>query len=173
MFGGIKMYHSTNLLCLKPKLTITCLYPACLSCELEFPVPKVVLGTYRVLVKQSFPIVNRNGKFTQLDHIFNIYLGQRLPIEEAKRCFSSSYYDALISSGIKEVAVISVSDSKESGHMEIYPLGMEDIVVSSHEELEEMINKISLGYNSLDINITNSQMSIDHEMRLSLEKNSK
>lgn len=97
---------------------------------------------------------------------FNIFVGLKISIDnvynETKSTKTKKNLNEMKAKEYKEIVVLNYPyDNSE----EIRPIKFGEIVVSSNQELAELLSKIYKEYNSITKDIRNSQKEIDESIR--------
>ena len=112
-------------------------------------------------VSQLFPTVTTKGNFRMHSSFYNIYVGKKISINEIMKNTKSSKTKRLLkeyeSKGYWNIVLLTYNDNSE----EIRPLGVGEEVLSSKQELKEMLQLIKNAYYSVDYDIRNSNEEID------------
>ena len=105
--------------------------------------------TFKVSVRQEFPIIGGDGKITRKSEVYNLYVGKIYKLDEIYE-FSSLYRDDLLfdlesyrTEGINYVVLSRINDGKNNYHGEIFPLRDLDNVVCDHESLTKAVEIIT------------------------------
>ncbi len=158
------MKHTIGLESLKPTIEVEYrIRPNMLEDGTFDNVPKNAVGAY---VSQSFPTVSPYGDYRMSTVSFNIFVGLKISIDnvynETKSTKTKKNLNEMKAKEYKEIVVLNYPyDNSE----EIRPIKFGEIVVSSNQELAELLSKIYKEYNSITKDIRNSQKEIDESIR--------
>ena len=157
------------------------------SKELQFMIPKMSIAyrdkedflTYGkfdeipanavgALIATIFPAVGANGEFKFARDAFNLFVGESFLVDDVlaqANKHTDSSENVLVAN---ESVLKKIKEYKEQGYqkvastrMGVVPIGYDDAVFASREEMAEAIAKINQTFKSVDFSIQNSQDKID------------
>lgn len=109
-------------------------------------VPK---DTYKVTVKQEFPIISGDGKISRKSEAYNLYVGKIYKLDDLCE-FSSLYRESLLdelagyrTDGVNYVVLTSVNDGNDNYYGEVFPIRDGDNVVSDYDTLCKAVEIIT------------------------------
>jgi len=143
---------------LKPRLSIEYYedYNCLTGGNFEY-IPENIKGAR---IAHCFANVNCDGKYVMDAIEYNLYIGSEIDINTALMEPSRNEYQLdklceLGKLGFKKAVFLETLD--ENNHIAIRPLGYEDMVCETREELIESINKIKSTFDSLKITVEETQ----------------
>lgn len=160
------MFNSEELEFMRPRMSIEYRIDEGFLTSGKFDeIPKNAVGAY---IGTSFPVVHADGEFRFARHSFNLFVGESFLVEDilAQANKPTDNSDSVLV--VDELALKKIKEYKEQGYqkvastrMGVVPLGYNDAVFASHEDMAEAITKINQTFKSIDFSIQNSQEEID------------
>lgn len=162
------MFNSEELQFMAPKMSIEYRVEEGFLTSGNFD--EIPANAFGALISTRFPVVGANGEFKFAWDKFNLFVGESYSVndvlEYANNPTNNSEGEKVLIAN--ETALKKIKEYKEQGYqkvantrMGVVPLGYNDDVFTSHEEMAKAIAKINQTFKSIDFSIQNSQDEID------------